>query len=88
MRLGHMTNSANTHSITQRLYSAVVVEDGGGQGTCRAARRVARALLGPGGRRGSVYQRREQDGGEMRLKTLATRCRRASTRPAVTASNQ
>lgn len=83
-----MTNSAHTHSITQRLYSAVIVEDGGGQGTSSATRRVARALDGSGGRRGSVHQRREQDGGEMRLKPLATRCRRASTRPAVTTYNQ
>lgn len=59
-----MTVFIITHSLS--LYSAVIVEDVGGEGASTAARCRADGLPGAAGRGGSVRQRRERDGGEIK----------------------
>lgn len=69
-RFCHETQSHDwlqqTLILSLRLYSAVIVEDGGGKRTSTAVCCVTHGLDGAGGRRGSVRQRREQGGGEIK----------------------
>lgn len=67
-RFCHETQShdwlQHTLILSLRLYSPVIVEDGGGKRASTAVRCVTHGLDGAGGRGGSVRQRR--DGGEIK----------------------
>lgn len=78
-RFCHETQShdwlLHTLVLSLTLYSAVIVEDGGGKRAATAVRGAAHGLDGAGGRGGSVRQRREQDGGEIKAARDASRSR-------------